>query len=199
MPRKNTKATSQDEAWPMLCWLFVGYEQTAHATVFSAEANPASKNTELQLKLAENLLAAAKASKDALESWLGTPGSAKVNKFINDMIMFMTTGIYIAMEWQKVVNESQKRRESDKSIDDSWLATFASYVLTSYSKNILKERKRVTSLQLKWMTERMRLLSRGEKLFLRRQAITSELLKREVISSMPSDADLYRMEDPPRI
>lgn len=189
----------QDEAWPVLVWLFVRYEQKALATIFSAEANPAASTPERQLELAEDFLGTARPFKEALESWVGLAGSTKVSNYINDMIMYMTTGICLAKDWRTVVKESEERRQNDKTIKDSWLCFFVAVVFESYEKNLFKERRRVESLQSNWFRNQMRLLNRGQKLVLKRQATTTALLKRKVIASIPTDEELSRMKKPPKL
>lgn len=199
MPKKKAKASSQDEAWPMLAWLFVKFEQRVLNTILSDEANPAHPTADQQFELAEAFLATARPYKEALESWLGVAGSKRVSTYVNDMIMYMTTGIHLAEEWRRVVDASEARRQADKQIQDSFLRQFILAVIESWEKEIIKRRREVSSQQLQWLREKLHFYNRGVKLFLRRQSITSDLLKRGVIKSMPSDEKLARMKNPPKI
>lgn len=114
------------------------YEQKALATIFSVDANPEEPTPELQLELADDFLATARASKESLESWLVTPSSTKVSNFINDMLMFMTTGIYLAKEWRLVVKESDENWKSDKVFRDSIFCQFISFFFESCEKTCSK-------------------------------------------------------------
>jgi hypothetical protein len=197
MGRKKAELLDQDEAWPVLVWLFVQYEQKALKTIFSDAADPVIPTPESQLALADDYLATARATNDSLKTWLGIPGSPKVSSFINDMLMSVTTGIFLAKDWRVAVKKAEESRMADKQINDSWIAFVLLVIFESLEKNAITRRKEVAALQSKWFHEREHLHKRFHKLWLRRQAITSDLLKRKVFASIATDEELRRMESPP--
>jgi hypothetical protein len=196
MGRRKSKTLDQDEAWPLLVWLFVRYEQKALETIFSDDAEPLIPSTEIQLALADDFLATATAFKEALETWLSIPGPPKVSCFVNDMLMSMSKGIHLAKEWRIAVEESERSRSIDKQNRDSWAALVLSVIFESLEKNAEKRRDEVAALRSKWSREQESLHKRFQKLVLRRHAITSDLLKRKVIASVPTDEELSRMKNP---
>jgi hypothetical protein len=199
MRRKKAKLLDQDDAWPVLVWLFVLYEQKALKTIFSEEADPILPTAEFQLALADDYLATARATNDSLKTWLGIPGSPKVSSFINDMLMSVTTGIFLAKDWRVAVKKAEESRMADKQINDSWISFVLLVIFEGLEKNAMKRRKEVAAFQSKWFREREQLHKRFHKLWLRRQAITSDLLKRKVFASIPTDEELSCMESPPSV
>lgn len=199
MGQRKSKPLDQDESWPVLVWLFVLYEQKALNTIFSDEADPFIPSADTQMGLAGDFLATAYATKGALETWLGSPGPPKVSNFINDMLMSVTTGIYLAKDWLIALKETERSRSADKQNRESWAAQILSVIFESLEKNAEKRRKEVAALQSKWCREQEKLHKRFLKLVLRRQSITSDLLKRKVIASIPTDEELSRMKKPPNL
>ena len=136
---------------------------------------------------------------DTLKQWLGASGSTKVSRCINEMISFALDSRRLANGLIKVVEAGQERRRTDKQINDSWLSYFMQIVFKSYEQNIQKAQRRIKDLESRWLHEKERMKKQGTKLYLRRMAISSDLLSSGVIACLPTDEQLSEMMSPPQI